>query len=194
MGVRAGPLATRITGGTLRGRTVRSSKKVGLRPTPERVRGAIFSIIGPGAVVGTRVLDLYAGTGVLGIEALSRGASWADFVESDQRRSQDIRACLAALDITDRGHVYRARVERALDILKGGYDVVFADPPYDHDPWDRLMGRLGTGDLLGENAVVVVEHQRGRELQVRYGGLDLVTHRQYGDTSIRVYQAGGAHG
>jgi len=173
---------------------VRSSKKAGLRPTPERVRGAVFSIIGPGAVVGTRVLDLYAGTGVLGIEALSRGASWADFVESDQRRSQDIRACLAALDINDRGQVYRARVERALDILKGGYGVVFADPPYGHDPWDWLMGRLGTGGLLEENALVVVEHRSGRELQVRYGSLDLVTHRQYGDTSIRVYQVGGAHG
>lgn len=74
-------MTTRITGGAMRGRRLRSTKSAGLRPTPERVRSAIFSIVGAEAVESARVLDLYAGTGALGFEALSRGASWCDFVE-----------------------------------------------------------------------------------------------------------------
>ena len=95
-------MSTRITGGSERGRRLRSTKGAGLRPTSERVRAAIFSTIGHDAVDGTRVLDLYAGTGALGIEALSRGAAWADFVEVDTRRCQDIRETLRQMGLAGR--------------------------------------------------------------------------------------------
>ena len=187
-------MTTRITGGSLRGRKLRSSRSAGLRPTSERVRGAIFSILGQQAVEGARVLDLYAGTGSIGVEALSRGAAWADFVESDSRRSQEIRELLREVGMADRGRVHGARVERVLDVLEGGYGYAFADPPYDLDPWDFLMERLGRGNLLTDGARVVVGHRHSRRLADEYRGLALVTARRYGDSAIAVYEARRANG
>ena len=175
----------------MRGRRVQSTRGAGLRPTSERVRAAIFSILGPGAVNGLRVLDLYAGAGTFGIEALSRGASWCDFVELNPRRSQDIRESLRELGVASQGHVYSGVVEKTLDAVRGAYDLVFADPPYGLDPWKWLMDRLGSGDLLNENAYVVVEHHYKSELLENYGKLAQETVRRYGDTTVRVYAAGG---
>ena len=184
-------MSTRITGGSERGRRLRSPKGKGLRPTSERVRAAIFSMIGREAVEGARVLDLYAGTGALGIEALSRGATWADFVESHPRRCQDIRDSLKEMSLETQGRVYRAKVERALDVLEGGYDLVLIDPPYDLDPWNNLMDQLDGGSLLRESALVIAEHHRDLQMAERYGRLTRSTSRRHGDTSISIYRAGG---
>ena len=187
-------MSTRITGGSERGRRLRSSKTAGLRPTSERVRAAIFSMIGSEAVEGARVLDLYAGTGALGIEALSRGGSWADFVEAHAGLCRDIRHSLAELGFTEQSRVLRSKVEKSIDTLEGGYDLVLIDPPYDSDPWERLMGRLENERLLNENALVVVEHRHDSRLADEYGQLARRTDRRHGDTSISIYQAGGAVG
>ena len=186
----SGPVRLRITGGTHRGRGLRSTRDFGLRPTSDRVRGAIFSILGSEVVEGARVLDLYSGTGALAIEALSRGADWADFVEADLGRAQRIQENLHQLALTPRGRVYQLTVERALDILPGTYELVFADPPYDTRDWTSLMGRLGQGDLIGENGVVVVEHRYGASLAARYGVLLGTTSRRYGDTVVSIYRPG----
>ena len=185
-------MGTRITGGRERGRRVRSTSKSGLRPTTERVRAAIFSMIGPDAVGEARVLDLYAGTGALGIEALSRGASWADFVEMHAGRCKDIRESLSQMDLADQAHVFRMKVERALDALRGGYDLVLVDPPYDTEPWEQVMERLQSARLLNEGALVIVEHYRASKLAERYGGLLRRTQRRHGDTSVSIYRFGGA--
>lgn len=187
--VTTGPDGMRISGGEDRGRRLRSAKSASLRPTSERVRGALFSIVGAGAVEGARVLDLYAGTGVLGIEALSRGASWADFVEVHAGRCRDIKASLAELGFADRARVHRGEVERALDSLEGGYGLVLADPPYDDEPWEGLMGRLEVRQLLDEGGLLVAEHHHKSELDDRYGGLVRQTERRYGDTSLSIYRA-----
>ncbi|MCH7626588.1 MAG: RsmD family RNA methyltransferase, partial [Chloroflexi bacterium] len=110
-------MTLRITGGELRGRRLKSAHGSGLRPTSERVRGAMFSIIGRDAVEGARVLDLYAGTGALGIEALSRGAAWADFVESGRGRCREIRDRLRELGLDDRSRVYAGRTLKVLGTL-----------------------------------------------------------------------------
>lgn len=178
----------------MRGRRLRSTKSAGLRPTPERVRSAIFSIVGAEAVESARVLDLYAGTGALGFEALSRGASWCDFVESDLRRSQEIRSALREMGIADRARVHRARAERIAEVVQGPYDLVFADPPYDIDPWDSLMRQLSSGNMLHDGGFVVAEHRSQRDLAEQYGRLSLVTHRRYGDTAISVYRPGETNG
>ena len=183
-------MSTRITGGSERGRRLRSTKGTGLRPTSESVRAAIFSIIGRDAVEGARVLDLYAGTGALGIEALSRGASWSDFVEVDPRRCQEIRESLRQMGLTDRGHVYRARVEKPWHRLGDGYDLVLVDPPYDLDPWEILMARLDGDQILKQGALVVAEHHHKRQLAGRYGRLVQIKHRRHGDTSMSIYRAG----
>jgi 16S rRNA (guanine966-N2)-methyltransferase len=158
------------------------------------VRAAIYSIIGGAAVEGARVLDLYAGTGALGIEALSRGAEWTDFVESQQERCRDIRASLKELGLQSQGRVYCARVERSLGMVDGPYDLVLADPPYVMDRWDDLMGRLAGAGLLRDGALVVVEHESRRGLAQGYGGLTRRTNRRYGDTSISIYSSGERDG
>ena len=187
-------MSMRITGGTYRGRRLRSTRGAGLRPTSDRVRGAIFSILGPKAVEGSRVLDLYAGTGALGIEALSRDAAWADFVEVNARRVRLIRDNLQELSLAAKSRVYQARTRRVLDTLQGGYGLVFADPPYDMDEWEPLMGRLGKGDLVRENGIAVVEHRWGTALAERYGTLFSVSRRRYGDTAVSIYNAGAVNG
>ena len=136
-------MTMRVTGGLLRGRRLRVAGSTRLRPTSDRVRGAIFSILGPDACVGAKVLDLYAGTGMLGIEALSRGAESAVFVEVDSTLVRRMRDNLREMSVNKRALVVRGRVERVLDDLDGGYDLVFADPPYRDEVWDELMDRLG---------------------------------------------------
>ena len=93
-----------------------------------------------------------------------------------------------------RGRVYRRRVDAALDELDGRYDLVFADPPYDQDPWTRLMGRLERGQLLSQQAVLVLEHHRRLELAQRYGKLARTRSRRHGDTMISLYVAEPADG
>ena len=187
-------MSIRITGGTHRGRRLRSARGADLRPTTERVRGAIFSILGPEAVEGARVLDLYAGTGALAIEALSRGAAWADFVEVNAGRARQIRDSLRQISLAGMGRVYQARTQRALDTLPDGYDLVFADPPYDIEVWEPLMGRLGKGDLVREKGLVVVEYRHGLALEERYDTLTRVSVRRYGDTAVSIYSAGAVNG
>ena len=151
-------------------------------------------MLGQDAVLQARVLDLYAGTGALGIEALSRGAAWADFVESDARRSRRINESLRELELADCAKVYRMHVERVFNVLPGGYDIVFADPPYASDPWGPLLERLGKGDLLNDGAIVIAEHSPRSELADGYGDLARASQRRYGDTAVSRYTTGASHG
>ena len=136
------------------------------------------------------MLDAYAGTGALGIEALRRGASWVDFIEADERRCRDIRQTLKDMDMNKQARVYKGKVERSFDRLQGGYDVVFADPPYDQDPWDEFLGRFGYADLLKSGARVVAEHRNKTELRDSYGRLKVESRRTYGDTAVTFFRMG----
>ena len=181
-------MTTRITGGEHRGRKLRTARVPRLRPTSERVRAAIFSMIGQATVMGGRVLDLYAGSGALGIEALSRGANWVDFVEENSRLCRGIRQSLDELGLADRGQVYRRSVEAALGELKTRYEVVFADAPYEDDPWTELMEKLEGFELLADQALIVVEHHRRLELRESYGRIVRSRSRRHGDTVVSVYE------
>ncbi len=183
-------MSVRISGGTHRGRLIRTDRQRGLRPTSERVRGALFSILGRSAIEGVRVLDLYAGTGALGIEALSRGAAWADFVESDGRRCRQLAGNLGELGLDDRGRVLCGRVDRVLGGMRGEYGLVMADPPYRAAPWQATLTRLAERGLVSEGGVVVAEHRSGQPLEAGYGSLRRVESRRYGDTSITFYKVG----
>lgn len=184
----------RVTGGSERGRKVRRGKGCGVRPTSEKVRSAIFSMIGGKAVVGVRVLDIYAGTGALGIEALSRGASWAEFVEINARFCQGIRVTLREMGFSEVGRVHCARAERKLNTLSGEYGLVLIDPPYDLDPWPRLMRDLGSGRILSDGALIVAEHHQKGRLDDSYGRLEKITVRRHGDTTVSIFRFGVADG
>ena len=171
----------RITGGELGGRRIHAPKGSKLRPTTERVREAVFSILGD--VSGARVLDLFCGTGALAIEALSRGAAEATLVDTHPAAA---RKNLEALELTGRAETVRAHAARFLRRAgEGSYDLVLCDPPY------RLADRL-TSELdplirraLAAEGRVMIESSSDNPLQMT---LPLSTERAYGDTMIRIYR------
>ncbi len=187
-------MTLRITGGEHRGRRFRLPRGSDLRPTSDRVRGAIFSILGVEVVKGARALDLYAGSGALGIEALSRGAARVDFVEVNRQRCVQIREALTTLGLSEFGRVHNGRVERILETLEGEYSLAFADPPYMLSEWDRLMQALNRPGFLDDRGIVVAEHRHSTTMADEYGKLFLTTRRRYGDTAISIYAAGELDG
>jgi 16S rRNA (guanine966-N2)-methyltransferase len=174
----------RVVAGAYKGRTLHAPRGRRTRPTADRVREALFSMLGP--VDGLRVLDLFAGSGALAIEALSRGAAEAVLVESDGRAVAAIERNLEATGAP-------ARVVRrdALAWLRAGaaggpFDLVFADPPYDAAA--RLAGPLGDElpKVLSEDARIVIESDKRMPLEL---SLPLLRERTYGDTAIAIYGA-----
>lgn len=176
----------RIVGGSVRGRGLRAPKGLTTRPTPARVRESVFDILGQ-RCDDLRVLDLFSGTGALGLEALSRGAAHCEFVERDG-------AALVALkhNVTSLGFERLSRIRRgdalALDCAGGPFDLVFADPPYSHGggPVVRALGDAGP-DLLVPGGRVVVEHGVRETLSERCGVLTREDERRYGDTKVTFY-------
>lgn len=135
----------------------------------------------------TRVLDLYAGTGALGIEALSRGDGTADFVESDPAMCEIIRENLRRCGFESRAHVHRLTAERALERLQGPYTLVLADPPYYDEEAPRTVEAVAVSGLLGEGGVLVYEHHRSQPVRDALGGRPLYRSRRHGDTVVSIY-------
>ena len=189
-----GSVTTRISGGIHRGRTLRTPSVAGLRPTSERVRAALFSIIGPEAVEGKRVADLYAGTGALGLDALSRGAEWVSFVERNGRLCSTIREQLRLLEMDAQARVHRGAVLRVVEALPGGYDLVMADPPYDSSELADLVEALQSPRLLNTGGLLVLEHRADNKEEYAVGRFSLKTSRTYGDTGITILTAGVVNG
>jgi 16S rRNA (guanine966-N2)-methyltransferase len=145
-------------------------------------------MLGPDGARGLRVLDLYAGTGAFGIEALSRGAAWAEFVEIDERRCRDIGQALRALNFKERGRVHKGDVVRVASRLEGAFDLVFADPPYGDNPFQILLAVLQSRGLVAEKAVIFLEHPARLELPVELPGVRQMDTRKYGDAAVSVYR------
>ena len=172
----------RVVAGAFKGRRLQAPRGRRTRPTADRVREALFSILGD--VTGARVLDLYAGSGALGIEALSRGAASVTFVDRDPRAVAAIRRNLEAV-----GTEQEVRRLDALRYLAGAedasFDLVFLDPPYDS------AGRLGDSlserlpRILSDHARIVTESHKRTPLELR---LPLVRERTYGDTRVAVHR------
>ncbi len=174
----------RVVAGRYGGRRLVAPPGDATRPTSDRVREALFSVLGP-SVQGARVLDLFAGSGALGIEALSRGAAEAVFVDRAPKAIEAVRANLAALGIEADVHRIEARAWlRAASARADAYDLVFLDPPY------RRAGELGRelseglAAVLAPGARVITESDRRDPLEL---GLPLRDERRYGDTVIRIH-------
>lgn len=177
----------RIGGGDARGRRLKSGRK-GIRPTTARVKSALFSMLGPGGPAGRRVLDLFAGSGALGVEALSRGAVRAEFVEADERRCQEIRGILTELGMAERARVHCGDATKVSRRLDGEFDIVFIDPPYEKDPFEEVLSALNERGALAEDAVIFAEHSVRLVLPERLPGARLERRRRYGDTAVSVYR------
>ena len=180
-------MSLRVAGGTARGVPLAAVKDRGVRPTSERTRSALFSILAAYGLEGCTVLDLYAGTGALGIEALSRGASRADFVERSANQCRVIRQNLRAAKLEDQAQVICSAVTRALDKLEGPYSFVLADPPYESEEIEELMSRLAEAPWLEVGGVVVLEHSVRRQPLAAFGSLNLLQSRRYGDSCLSLY-------
>ena len=168
----------RVVAGRFKGRTLHAPRGAAVRPTSDKVRGAIFNVLGD--VDGLRVLDLFAGTGALGIEALSRGAADATFVDTD---TSSVERNLATIGVD--APVHRRDALRFLATVDARYDLVFADPPYSSPPslgerLTQLLPAVLTGDRR-----IVTESDKRNPLDL---GLPLEFERDYGDTRIRIHR------
>ena len=177
----------RVIAGTAKGTRLKSPKGA-IRPTTELVRGAIFSILQSVVSGDWTALDLYAGSGALGIEALSRGASWVDFVESNPKYRAVIKENLALTGFTSRAKVYSCSVTKALSVLDGSYDVVMLEPPYSDSSLGDVLVSLLSSHLVGPDSTVVVQYSIHRQLPPAVERFHLVKSRNYGDTSLSVYR------
>lgn len=174
----------RIIGGLLGGRRLRAPRGAATRPTADRVREALFNILGD--VSGARVLDLFCGTGALGLEALSRGAASAILVDSAAAAARCAAENVAALGLDDRARVIRADVGATLGRLKETFDLVFVDPPYAAGIAERALAVLPP--LLSADARVIVEHDRRSAPGDEIGLLSRANRRRYGDTEVSFYE------
>jgi len=181
----------RLTGGQDRGRRLFAPRGSRTRPTASKVREALFNILGPPP---GPVLDLYAGSGALGLEALSRGAPSAVFVERDGNALSALRRNLRESGVEDRATVLGSDVRGALRKLATTdrhFSWVFLDPPYIKET-DGVLAELSGGDLLTACAVVIVEHDKRHPSPASIGCLFLTDWRQYGDTELSFYRCSGS--
>jgi 16S rRNA (guanine966-N2)-methyltransferase len=178
----------RIVGGSLGGRVLRAPRGAATRPTSEKVREAVFAILGDRAVAGARVLDLFAGAGGLGLEALSRGAAHVTFVDAARPALAAVRGNLRELGIDDARATLHAGDAVAFAARGGGpWELVLVDPPYASDLAVRAVAALPAG-ALAPAATVVIEHDRRHAPPVALGTLLRTDERRYGDTLVSFYQ------
>jgi len=174
----------RVIAGSLKGRRLRPPTWAGLRPTSDKLRETLFNVLAP-VIEGARVLDGYAGTGAVGIEALSRGAAQVTFVERDRRAQALIAANLSACGIADRYVMIRGGIDRAVrDLAPASFDVVWLDPPY-LEPAEPIV--VSVARLLAANGTLVLEHARRRAAPASAGGLTRTRDLVSGDSALAFY-------
>lgn len=182
----------RIIAGAFGGRRLVTPRGLATRPTADRVKEAIFNILGPpeteGAAPPFRVLDLYAGSGALGLEAISRGADEAVLVEADRAAIQAATRNVAALGLEARVRIVQGDAAVVLRRLTGPFSWVFLDPPYGMGAIERMLRLLGDGALLAPGAAVLAEHDAREAPADHHGRLALEDRRRYGQTAVSFYR------
>jgi 16S rRNA (guanine966-N2)-methyltransferase len=194
----------RVIGGTYRSRLLKSLKGQALRPTSDYLRETLFNVLGD-AVRGSRFLDVFAGTGAVGIEALSRGAEQVVFIEKHAAAATLIMRNLESLGVRGGTQVLGMDAVRGLEQLAsrrtsasnvadpahGGtrFDFIFIDPPYAQaDDYDRVLRSLGASELLAAKGILIIEHHRKKELPEEVGGLHRVRVLRQGDAALTFYR------
>jgi len=183
-------MGMRIIGGVYRSRLIQMPKGIEIRPTQDRVREAIFNILGD--INGKLVLDLFAGSGAFGLEALSRGASRAAFVENNSRCLKTIEENVESLNIpASKYDIIRGSVSTVLPRLEkegNRYDIIFLDPPYHNDMAKNCLINIDYYDILTEFGLAVAEHFKKDSLETGLDTMEALTERKYGDTLVTIYR------
>jgi len=181
----------RIIAGKAKGHRLKVPKGTTTRPATDLVRGAIFSILENIATDWTEVLDLFSGSGALGIEALSRGAGWVDFVERKPRCCDIIRENLEKAKLAEQAHIYCCSVVKAFSFLDKEYNIILIDPPYADSSIDNILEQIASSKLVGKETTLVVTHFPHRTLNDNYASLKMIKEHRHGDSCICVYQKEG---
>ncbi len=181
----------RVIAGKAKGHRLKFPKGTTTRPATDLVRGAIFAILENIAEDWTQVLDLFSGSGALGIEALSRGAGWVDFVENEPRCCGIIKENLEKTNLAAQAHIYCCGVAKAISFLDKEYNIILIDPPYSNPSIGSLITKLANSGLVGANSTVVVTHSSRLPLNSAYATLNLIKEHRHGDSCIAIYQKEG---
>ena len=180
----------RIIGGEFRSRLIMMPKGVEIRPTQDKVREATFNILGD--ITGRSVLELFAGSGAFGIEAISRGARYATFVDNNFKCADIIKANLESLKVNDNSYsIIRTSADKALQRLAGEgkrFDIIFLDPPYYKDMAKKCLINIDSYDILSPIGLVLVEHFKKDVLPKDLKTLVFDQERRYGDTIITIFR------
>ena len=191
----------RVIAGKYRSRILKTLKGLALRPTSDRLRETLFNVLGP-KVRGSRFLDVFAGTGAVGIEAISRGAAFAVLIENHAPAAVLIRRNLESLGVRTEAQVLPLDALRALEKLERRhkatdlpFDFAYVDPPYaEKAQYDRVLGFLGSAAFFSPESVVIVEHRRTFELPQRIGRLLQTRILRQGDAALSFYEMEAAEG
>lgn len=176
----------RIIAGSLKGRRIFSPSGIALRPTPSKVRGALFNILSD-LISGVSFLDLYAGTGAIGIEAFSRGATSVTFVEQSQRHLQYLKKNITSCELNDQTRVFSTSAEDFLKRNLGPFNLIFIDPPYKSGEIEKILPSLKEGDMIAENGHIVIEHFHKVPVPQSIGNTHFFKKYRYGETTLSFY-------
>ncbi len=186
----------RISAGQLKGRRIDLKKSPGkgdkddLRPTSAKVREALFDIL-RNDIRGSSFLDLYAGTGAVGFEALSREAANVCFVEEDRATASKIVQYIGKMELDGAAEVFTETAEHFLkrtQVVEMKFDIIFADPPYASDEIEKILMLIDNGGMLRSGGCLIVEHQSKRKVAVSCRNLKLIKNYKYGDTMLKLYR------
>jgi 16S rRNA (guanine(966)-N(2))-methyltransferase RsmD len=179
----------RIIAGALRGRRIEMPKAANVRPTLDRVRESLFNILGD-AVEDARFLDLYAGSGANGIEALSRGARAAAFVDSSSQALRVLKRNIASLDLAGQAQILRLNLPERMASLVGfaPFEIAFADPPYAALDARQLLSSMTSHRIMANGGTFVLEHDAGQEAPQSEGDFERVRQKKYGQTFLSFYE------
>jgi 16S rRNA (guanine966-N2)-methyltransferase len=176
----------RITGGIGKGRRLKVPKGSRVRPTSDKVKQALFNILGD-QIDNAVFLDLFAGAGGIGIEALSRGAARVTFVDASRESLQSIKQNIEQMGFGERAEIVQAKAETFLKKASGPYDIVFLDPPY-ADELSPLLELIAGSGLVKQDAIVIAEHFKKQPSPEHAGLLTLYRQAKYGDTILAFYK------
>jgi len=178
----------RVIAGKAKGHQLSVPRTEVVRPATDLVRGAIFSILESLADDWSRVLDLYSGSGAMGIEALSRGADQADLVDRQPHCCDIIKQNLTKTKLAEQAHVYCCSVTKAISFLKGEYGIIIMDPPYANSVIGGVITQVANSELVGSKTVLIVTHSPHLTLDSVYGPLKMIKEHRHGDSCISVYK------
>lgn len=176
----------RVISGKYKGRKLEAPEGMGVRPTTDKVREAIFDII-MNEVYGSVFCDLFAGSGAMGIEALSRGASFCYFCDSDRDSLRLVRTNISYVGAKEKSRVIAGDYKKALRRIDRKVDIFFIDPPYQAGLYESCLSQIEILDLLSDDGIIIAEHDTRQEMPEDYGVFTKIKDRRYGRIGISIY-------